>query len=257
MTNHPEKCSLGRGPGLVKPALQPLPLPGHQYPVAASMTQPPRSAAASTQQPSGSWLRPRLWPISWAMVAAAPRGSSEWSWEDAETVTAGCGPHPLHLSSRPGPGELTMLTPPELSGRHMPSMGARPTVLPRKARPLRVERGVTGWGQEWPPPSGDPRGDWGHPREQLHGVVWQLCPQPSMPLQEGPERGVRIRCDRALVLLGPHFQASQCHLNVQSPEDLREDGTGLKRGTKHTTVEVPLSSALFPSPRISKPAISC
>lgn len=49
------------------------------YPVAASMTQPPCSASACTQQPSGSWWRPRLWPISWATVAAVPMGSSEWS----------------------------------------------------------------------------------------------------------------------------------------------------------------------------------
>lgn len=34
--------------------------PRRSYPVAAAMTQPPCSAAASTQQPSGSWLRPRL-----------------------------------------------------------------------------------------------------------------------------------------------------------------------------------------------------
>lgn len=47
-----------------------------------------------------------------------------------------------------------MLTPPELSAWHIPSMGARPTVLPRKVRPLRVERSVTGWGQELPPPGG-------------------------------------------------------------------------------------------------------
>lgn len=49
------------------------------HPVAAAITQPPCSAVASTQQPSWSWLIPKLWPISWAMVAAAPMDSSEWS----------------------------------------------------------------------------------------------------------------------------------------------------------------------------------
>lgn len=158
------------------------------------------------------------------------------------------------------PGELTMLTPPELSGRHIPSMGARPTVLPRKARPLRVERGMTGWGQEWPPPSRDPCGDWGHPREQLHGVMWQLCPQPSVPLQEGPECGIRIRCDRALVLLGPHFQASQCHLNVQSPEDLREGWDRPKEGNQaHHYGGTPLFCPLplSSSPSLPYPVRTC
>lgn len=49
------------------------------HPVAAAITQPPCSAVASTQQPSWSWLMPKLWPISWAMVAAAPMDNSEWS----------------------------------------------------------------------------------------------------------------------------------------------------------------------------------
>lgn len=49
------------------------------YPVAAAITQPPCSGVASTQQPWLSWLMPKLWPISWAMVAAAPMGCSEWS----------------------------------------------------------------------------------------------------------------------------------------------------------------------------------
>lgn len=93
--------SAGEGPG---PARQPrprIPASPHPrttaprgYPVAAAITQPPCSTAASAQQPWGSWLRPRLWPISWAMVAAAPMENSEWSWEDVATVTAGCEDHP-------------------------------------------------------------------------------------------------------------------------------------------------------------------
>lgn len=55
-----------------------IPIPA-TYPVAAAITQPPCSGVASTQQPWLSWLMPKLWPISWAMVAAAPMGSSEWS----------------------------------------------------------------------------------------------------------------------------------------------------------------------------------
>lgn len=63
-------------------ALHPIPIPipiPATYPVAAAITQPPCSGVASTQQPWLSWLMPKLWPISWAMVAAAPMGSSEWS----------------------------------------------------------------------------------------------------------------------------------------------------------------------------------
>lgn len=42
-----------------------------------------------------------------------------------------------------------MLTPPELSALHMPSTGARPTVVPWKVRPLGVaEQGMTGWSRE-------------------------------------------------------------------------------------------------------------
>ncbi|TNN30744.1 hypothetical protein EYF80_059105 [Liparis tanakae] len=48
------------------------------YPVAAAMMQPPSSALAR-QQPAASWLMPKLWPISWAMVAATPTADSEWS----------------------------------------------------------------------------------------------------------------------------------------------------------------------------------
>lgn len=45
--------------------------------------------------------------------------------------------------------ELTVLTPPELSALHMPSTGARPTVVPWKVRPLGVaEQGMTGWNWE-------------------------------------------------------------------------------------------------------------
>lgn len=57
----------------------PHPVPTATYPVAAAMTQPPCSGVASTQQPVLSWLMPKLWPISWAIVAAAPMGCSEWS----------------------------------------------------------------------------------------------------------------------------------------------------------------------------------
>lgn len=57
------------------------------HPVAAAMTQPPCSALASMQQPSWSWLMPTLWPISWAMVAAAPIGTSEWSCGRLSEVT--------------------------------------------------------------------------------------------------------------------------------------------------------------------------
>lgn len=39
-------------------------------------------------------------------------------------------------------------------------------------------------------------------------------------MQEGPERGIGVWRDAALILLRPHFQAGQGHLNVQSPENL-------------------------------------
>lgn len=48
------------------------------YPVAAAMMQPPSSPLAG-QQPSVSWVIPKLCPISWAMVAATPTADSEWS----------------------------------------------------------------------------------------------------------------------------------------------------------------------------------
>lgn len=48
------------------------------YPVAAAMMQPPSSALA-WQQPVLSWVIPKLWPISCAMVAATPTADSEWS----------------------------------------------------------------------------------------------------------------------------------------------------------------------------------
>lgn len=138
--NHsPKGMQLRKGPRSsescrAKPTPHPLTPPGDRYPVASAMTQPPCSASASMQQPSGSWLRPRLWPISWAMVTAAPMGSSEWSWEGAGTVTTGfrdlLNRHHLHLSSGLILGQLTVLTPPELSAWHIPSTGARPTVLP-------------------------------------------------------------------------------------------------------------------------------
>lgn len=51
---------------------------GKLYPVAAAMMQPPSSALA-WQQPVLSWVIPKLWPISCAMVAATPTADSEWS----------------------------------------------------------------------------------------------------------------------------------------------------------------------------------
>lgn len=51
---------------------------GVLYPVAAAMMQPPSSALA-WQQSFTSWLMPKLWPISCAMVAATPTADSEWS----------------------------------------------------------------------------------------------------------------------------------------------------------------------------------
>lgn len=52
--------------------------------------------------------------------------------------------------------ELTVLTPPELSAQHMPSMGARPTVAPWKARPLKAECSMTRRGQDSGPPGRGP-----------------------------------------------------------------------------------------------------
>lgn len=54
------------------------------YPVAAAMMQPPSSALA-WQQPVLSWLMPKLWPISCAMVAATPTADSEWSYSKDES----------------------------------------------------------------------------------------------------------------------------------------------------------------------------
>lgn len=76
------------------------------YPVAAAMMQPPSSPLAG-QQPSVSWVIPKLCPISWAMVAATPTADSEWScwkWESkgiqksAGNVLIGGG---AHFNSRP------------------------------------------------------------------------------------------------------------------------------------------------------------
>lgn len=48
------------------------------------MMQPPRSAVTLQPQPlSGvSWFIPKLCPSSWARVTAAPRGLSEWSYNN-------------------------------------------------------------------------------------------------------------------------------------------------------------------------------
>lgn len=120
------------------------------------------------------------------------------------------------------PAELTMLTPPELSALHMPSTGARPTVVPWKVRPLGVsEQGVTGWsGEEGP--LRHPRVSKGHPREQLRRVVWPPSPEPTTPVQESPEGCVCVLRDAAVILFRPYFQASQYHLNIQRPENLRQ-----------------------------------
>ena len=50
------------------------------------MMQPPRSTVILQPHPrSGvSWFIPKLCPSSWARVTAAPRGFSEWSWENPE-----------------------------------------------------------------------------------------------------------------------------------------------------------------------------
>ena len=53
------------------------------HPVAAAMMHPP-SAALAEQQSAESWLMPKLWPISWAMVAATPMAFSEWSCSGRE-----------------------------------------------------------------------------------------------------------------------------------------------------------------------------
>ena len=89
--------------------------------------------------------------------------------------------------------------------------------------------------------------------------MWPPRPQPPAPLQEGPERGVRVWRDAALVLLGPHFQAGQHHLNVQSPENLREQGSRLKRSTALVPGLLHGSTRLFSPPfplHISKSAPS-
>ena len=102
---------------------------------------------------------------------------------------------------------------------------------------------------------GNPRGDGRHPREQLRRVMWPPHPQPPAPLQESPECGVCVRHDPALVPLSPHFQASQRHLNVQSPENLWSGREGPEAGGQATTL---LVAPLFPptSSVISRPASS-
>lgn len=86
--------------------------------------------------------------------------------------------------------------------------------------------------------------------------MWPSCPQPPAPLQEGPQRGVCVRRDAALVLLGPHFQAGQRHLNVQSPENLWAGRGGTEVGDRAT---VPVLLLGDPSPfplLIPKPTTS-
>lgn len=65
--------------------------------------------------------------------------------EGVGMVTEGCGDRPpALLLPFPSQAALTVLTPPELSAWHMPSTGARPTVAPWKARPLRAKCGMIG-----------------------------------------------------------------------------------------------------------------
>lgn len=70
------------------------------HPVAAAMMHPP-SAALAEQQSAESWLIPKLWPISWAMVAATPMAFSEWSCMGREFRSGRqvLRPHPYPLFS--------------------------------------------------------------------------------------------------------------------------------------------------------------
>lgn len=81
--------------------------------------------------------------------------------------------------------------------------------------------------------------------------MWPPCPQPPAPLQESPERGVGVGHDGALVLLCPHFQAGQRHVNVQSPENLWSGQDGPEAGGRHMCWHPALSP---PFSLISKPA---
>ncbi|KAG7259104.1 hypothetical protein CRUP_036584 [Coryphaenoides rupestris] len=104
--------------------------PTEAHPVAAAMTQPPSSAVASTQQPEWSWLMPKLWPISWAMVAAAPMGSFCLHCRKDQRVVLGS---PNKTQEEPVAAALPY---PQFSKLHMPSRGAIPMVVPLKITPL-------------------------------------------------------------------------------------------------------------------------
>lgn len=103
---------LPRGPGSrhLRPCTPRSTSPERAYPVLAAMTQPPCSAEASAQQPSGSWSRPRLCPISWATVAAAPVGSAEWSCGVKEGLMPPA-PSSLRLRGHSSPGSRAALPP--------------------------------------------------------------------------------------------------------------------------------------------------
>lgn len=68
------------------------------HPVAAAMMQPPSSALA-WQQSVLSWLMPKLWPISCAMVAATPTADSEWSYSGEETKETSLFSFWLHMAN--------------------------------------------------------------------------------------------------------------------------------------------------------------
>lgn len=66
------------------------------HPVAAAMMHPP-SASLAGQQLAESWLMPKLWPISWAMVAATPMEFSEWSCTGRDSGQEDCCSQPPTL----------------------------------------------------------------------------------------------------------------------------------------------------------------
>lgn len=108
------------------------------------MTQPPCSAEASAQQPSGSLVEAQA--VSDLVGHGGGRARGErgvvlrgQGGADAAraVVPAAAGSLQPRLPRRPSPG-LTVLTPPEVWAPHMPSTGARPMVEPWKARALRA-----------------------------------------------------------------------------------------------------------------------
>lgn len=57
-------------------------------------------------------------------------------------------------------------------------------------------------------------------REQLSVVVFLARLQLLPPLEEGPEGGVGLLADDALISVGPNLQTNQRHADVQSPVEL-------------------------------------